>query len=472
MHPKRLVKSIAVPSFAVFLLAASASAQSLFAPPSVKVSNVIEGGGGGVSAARCGTGVVVGFGDVEPGKPNSYDGFSYSKTKGATFTDGGTLSVASSADFVGSGAGFFPSNLTTSPAIACSNSTTFYYASAGSVGNPACGGVCSVPNASIAVSISRDGGVHWSLPVEAAHQLSDTETFVSPSIAVDPSNPLRVWVAYLHYSQNPSGDSAFVFCDLPGYFIEFAGSSDGGKTWFGGGFPSAIDYSCGNGASPEHTGALGAPVIVVSPAGAIYIAYEFMKQEPLTGKPIRNEIRFLRSLNHGKTFGPPTTVSTDAVALSRVQMAVDRTNSRYHGAIYLTWSGKPSGTYTDVLVSDSLNAGASFSFPRAISANPAANTGRYQTDPVIAVDNDGLVAACFYETPHNQPSHTSVYSYNCGASFNHGATWQAHSIANSVPVGYGALTVDFLLLNDGFFGAYAILSGGKRSVVGKTGDAN
>ena len=472
MDRKLLSKPVAVLSFAFLLLALGASAQAPFASPSVKISNVIEGGTGGVSAARCGTGVVVGFGDMESGKAASYDGFSYSKTNGVSFSDGGTVSLGSPADFVGSGAGFYPSNLTTNPAIACSSATTFYYASAGSVGNPSCGGICTILNTSIAVSTSTDGGVHWSHPVEAAHQISDTETFLSPSIAIDPSNPSHLWIAYLHFSQNPNSIPGFLNCDQSGYFVRWVSSTNGGKTWSAPNISEPIDYSCGDGASAEHTGALGAPMILVSPAGAICVAYEFMKQEPFTGKAIRNEIRFSRSLNHGSTFSAPIIISTDAIASSPVELAVDRTKSRYRGSIYLAWSGKPSRTYTDVLVSDSLNSGASFSFPRAISPSPTANTGRYQADPVIAVDNDGVVAACFYETPRNQPGSSSVYSYHCGASSNHGATWQEQSIANSVPVGLNALTSDFLLHNDGFFSAYETFSSGKRYVMGRSGDAN
>jgi hypothetical protein len=82
------------------------------------------------------------------------------------------------------------------------------------------------------------------------------------------------------------------------------------------------------------------------------------------------------------------------------------------------------------------------------------------------------VAACFYETPHNVPTSSSVYSYNCAGSFNRGASWQSQKITSAVPVGYDAVTADFLLHSDGFFSAYEISSSGKRSVVGRSGDAN
>jgi len=65
-------------------------------------------------------------------------------------------------------------------------------------------------------------------------------------------------------------------------------------------------------------------------------------------------------------------------------LAVDRTTSSFHGAIYLTWSGKPRGTTTEVLMSDSLNFGVSFSFPRSVRSTSQGT----QVNPVVAVDSE------------------------------------------------------------------------------------
>ena len=107
---------------------------------------------------------------------------------------------------------------------------------------------------------------------------------------------------------------------------------------------------------------------------------------------------------------------------------------------------------------------------RPISAAPTG--GRFQANPVIAVDNDGQVQACFYETPTNTPDNNSVYSYNCGVSLNQGATWQITSLASSVPVGFDAVTGNFLLKNDGFFTAFEVQASGQRHVVGSISDTN
>jgi hypothetical protein len=116
-----------------------------------------------------------------------------------------------------------------------------------------------------------------------------------------------------------------------------------------------------------------------------------------------------------------------------------------------------------------MNFGASFSFPQPISPAPAAGSGRYQANPVIAVDNDGQVADCFYETSNNTPTSSSVYSYSCATSFTYAATWQTQQLVSAAPVGLDAVTSDFLSLNDGFFTAYETQTT-QRLVVGRKAD--
>jgi len=101
---------------------------------------------------------------------------------------------------------------------------------------------------------------------------------------------------------------------------------------------------------------------------------------------------------------------------------VDRTTSSFHGAIYLTWSGKPRGTTTEVLMSDSLNFGVSFNFPRSVRSTSQGT----QVNPVVAVDSDGQVADCYYVATTNTPMSSTNYFYNCLTSFNHAATWAGY----------------------------------------------
>jgi hypothetical protein len=467
MNGKLVFGCVAVFAAGALLLAGSASAQTSGV---VKVSNAIEGGVGGVSAARCGNTVVVGFADAEPTRPNSYDGVAVSKNGGASFSDRGTLPVLPVDPNFGSyflGSNSDDPNRASNPSVACANSDVFYYASIYSLPGDNCSngvGQCTA----ISISTSTNGGTSWGLPVVASNiQGSDVFDFVSPSMAVDATNPMRLYLAYIE-SDN---DGFFGPPDCFGtvFSLVIVHSLDGGKTWTA---PLRVDRACPNATdNPELMGTLVSPNIAVSPGGKVYVAYEFVPSAFNGVPPPPNEIRFMRSLVGGATFSAPIKVSTDAINNAAPKLGVDRTSGKRRGTIYLTWSGAPTGTYTDVLVSDSVNFGVSFSFPRPISPG-SFTSGHFQANPVVAVDNDGQVAACFYETSTNQPTSSSTYVYRCANSSNHAATWRLQPVAFSVPVGYDSLTTDFLTHHDGFFTAFEVQASGQRHVVGQFSDIN
>jgi hypothetical protein len=420
----------------------------------VKVSNSLVGSG--VYAARCGTNIVVGFGESGSKYPSSFDGYSVSKNGGSTFSDLGVLPIASQ------NTGYGPDNM--SPyGVSCANSSDFYYVSTYQNNNtcpsfPQCFG--------ISISTSTNGGTSWGLPVIVDQGTADSHSLYSPSAAaVDPTNTQRLYVAYIYQNGQPL-DQIFPDCVNASvvYVVKVAGSKDGGKTWT----PSDVDHTCNNSANTGNPD-LRTPQVVVSPTGAVYVTYEF---DPITSPATPNKIMFASSSNFASTFSTPVRVSNDAIDNAMPQIGVNRTNSPHRGSIFITWSGSPAGTYTDVLVSDSLNAGVSFSFPRPISPTPSANAGRFQSNPVIAVDNDGQVQTCFYNAGSNAPTSSSTYSYNCATSFNNAATWQIQRVVNSAPVGSDAVTSDFLTHHDGFFTAFGLQNNGTRRVVGQFSDIN
>lgn len=461
MNVKLAVASLALFSGANLLLGGNTVAQTsgIF-----KVSDAIEGTNNpaGVSLARCGPGIVVGFGDREPNTTASNAGVAISKNASA-FTDLGTLADPS----LSFGGG-------DSPVIACSGFATFYYATVGFTGQ---GNACfEIDCTEIEISSSTNGGTTWNPAATASFATADIFDFLSPSLAIDPSNPKRMYIAYINH--NFASPNVFANCGDE-YILEIISSNDGGKTWNGRNGSATVfnpsiepDYTCnGVGLDARHTGILASPSIVVSPSGLVYVTYEFVGTAgDVPAAP--NEIRFTRSVNFGSSFTAPTTISNHAIASAEPQIAADRSVSSNRGEIYVTWAGAPSGTYTDVLVSDSLNSGVSFSFPRPISPTPAAGTGRFQTNPVIAVDFDGQVAVCFYNTPTNSPASSSVYSYNCATSFNHAASWTVALVKSGVPVGYDAVTSDFSLHNDGFITTFEVQVNGTRSVVGQKFETN
>jgi hypothetical protein len=474
MSVKLVLASVVVFAAGTLLMAGSASAQF---GSQVKVSNVIEGSGNsaGVSAARCGPNIVVGFGDREPGPAGSGSnaGFSVSSDGGMTFSDLGALTDPS-LSFGGGGGQHSPVVPVDSSLIACSSASVFYYATQGFVTDSS---FCAVGCTEIAVSSSTNGGRTWNAPVAASSGTNDIYGFESPSFAADPTNPQRLYAAYINDNFGQPQD--FGGCGSSGdvYILELVTSTDGGKTWSSrpnpgqngssAGIPQLDDTCSGPGFDSRHTGRLVAPAVLVSPGGKVYVAYEFVGLSTTSAPPPPNEIRFSRSLDNGKTFSAPITVSNDAIDNALPQLAVDRTTSAFRGTIYLTWSGKPRGTTTEVLMSDSLDQGGSFSFPRSVRATSQGT----QVNPVVAVDNDGQVANCYYVTGTNTPTSSSNYFYNCLTSFNHAATWtQYQKLVTSAPPGFDALTSDFLLQNDGFFTAFEVSASGQSHVVGAKSD--
>ena len=348
------------------------------------------------------------------------------------------------------------------------------------------------PLSAVAVNSSGNGGVSWGAPVAAVAKDGFSHGLDKPWMAVDPTNPMRLYVTYtdFDFSFPATGTCANDFRIA----IELVSSADGGSSWSA---PVVVDEQCG----ASFNGVQGSNVLV-SPGGKVYVAYEF-----IPGLTPDNEIHFTRSLDHGKTFGKIVVVSPNVVpngdggALQGgfrnnefPQLAVDRTNGSSRGNIYIAWSdGRNNvvpdietftGTYAypDIFVAKSTDLGASFSVPHAVSPTPAdfQGTGRDQFFPGIAVDSDGKVAVCYYDR-RSDPENTVIDRF-CSVSHNHGASWAEQRVSHSnwLPLhaadglinlfyigDYDALTSDFLLGSDGFFGTFEIQINGNPDVFAK-----
>ncbi len=435
------------------------------------------------SSAWCGNAVVVGYEDTgaffrtDPsavfGVANSLDGVSFSANAGKNFTDLGFLTP-----------GTFSANiLLGDPAVTCSSPTHFQYASILNTTTP--DGLSPIIGPSI--SFSTDAGQTWSNPRQVVSLDGNTELADKPSLAVDPTNPHRMYLTYTHFS--------FQFCTN----VEMVRSIDAGKTWSA---PVSINSDCSN---PHIVMNIGSNV-VVSPGGKIYVVYESFPQPPAGSSFGNNAIYFARSLNEGASFSAPVKISDvvpggDGIQLNGPidandfpQLAVDRTNRASRGTVYIAWPdgrnhivpdrNAPSGTYaySDILVAKSTNLGASFKVLGAVSPTPKdfRGIGRDQFLPAIAVDNDGEVAVCYYDR-RNDRSNLRVDRY-CSTSANQGKLWKDLQVSNLdwLPIPnldplipgqradiseYDGLTSEFLLHNDGFFGAFMIELSGKQHVV-------
>lgn len=134
------------------------------------------------------------------------------------------------------------------------------------------------------------------------------------SAAVDGQG--RLWVATVEPAAGAGG------------YVVLQMSSDLGKTWS----PAQRVQQ-----TPEPIEAAGEsrPKLAFGAGNEVYVAYT----KPLA-KPYTGEIRFLRSLDGGKTFSPPTTVhaNRDLITHRFESMIVDKA-----GRIYVAWIDKRDG---------------------------------------------------------------------------------------------------------------------------------
>src|SRR6267154_2567357 len=197
------------------------------------------------SSARCGNSVVVGFEDT--GALVATFGASINGV--ASSADGGNTFIHSLLNI-----GTDPTNiLFGEPAIACSSPKVFYYASVLESGR--------FPNALISISLSTsvDGGRSWGPPIPAISANLCCEGFGQPSLAVDPSNPLNMYISFT--------DGLFVSK------IQVISSHDGGKNWSA---PVPLEQTgniCGPNSFPKFAAVDGAKVNV-GPGGEVYVAWE------------------------------------------------------------------------------------------------------------------------------------------------------------------------------------------------------
>jgi hypothetical protein len=138
------------------------------------------------------------------------------------------------------------------------------------------------------------------------------DTSLGTSAAIDQQG--RVWVARTEAAAGKQG--AWVVLQM---------SADAGKTWSA---PVRAQQA------PEAIEAAGesAPKLAFGDKGQLYITYT----HPL-GKPYTGEIRFIRSVDGGKTFAPPVTVHSnrDLITHRFDSLLVDRS-----GNVYVTWVDK------------------------------------------------------------------------------------------------------------------------------------
>jgi hypothetical protein len=391
--------------------------------------NLSRGGGfsqSDTSTAWCGKNIVTGYNDSSAVLMTlnmasgglSFSGVAHSEDGGKTFTDLGYLDPGPSAF------NFLVGN----PSVACANEHRFYYASMFAT-SVQISPTQLVPQESIGVNISNDGGRTWSTPFPAV--LMNTQHLLErQSLAIDPSDPRRLFVTFtdLDFDAPTAGPCAGQIQML----IEMVRSTNGGRSWSK---AQALKRICGD------TGnAVNGSRVIVGPAGTVYVTYLFY--DNINGREV---IQVRRSDDHGVNFHTAVDVSTvvPAGANSMLQglflsneypsLAVDRSTGESRGTIYLAWTDgrnhsqtdlfSATGIYSfaDVLLAKSIDQGQHWSTP--IPVSPAANDARRdQFLPWAAVDSSGKVAVC-YSDRRNNPQNNAIDHY-CSVSKDHGSTFE------------------------------------------------
>jgi hypothetical protein len=194
-----------------------------------------------------------------------------------------------------------------------------------------------------------------------------------PSLAVDPTNPNNVLAAAKDWRTGPKQ-------------VWYYRSTDGGSTWSDG-YPDLMPVELPNQSDP---------VVTFDADGRAYLAVLGYNQNDFGV----GGVFVARSEDKGRTWGKATLVhpNTDTVFNDKEWMTVDRShNAATRGTVYVTWTRftqvSPRSERGEIVISRSIDGGATFSQPRSVSAPAQSNVqGSYP-----AVGPDGAVTVLYYD---------------------------------------------------------------------------
>jgi hypothetical protein len=432
------------------------------------------------STAWCGANVVVGFNDsgsywesaLATGFSNiSYIGWALSTNEGLSFTDKTYLPAATANPY---------NDLEGEPVVACSNASTFYYASLFYTYTG------SSDLTAVSVSKSTDGGSTFGAPVFAVSKDASIHYLDKDSMAINPANPSQIAVTYTDedYSGTICGSGVWR------YGIELVYSLNGGATWSS---PQVVYTACD--ASPDYPWVTGSQV-AFSPSGAVNVAFELYSY----GLPTDRQIEFEQAPSLGAAFGSTVAVQdvTYVGYYGTLQggfdtpfdiggMAVDNSTKATKGNIYIVYQSSdftvefpPSCSpgcviynYSDVWITKSTNNGSTWSTPLQVNTNTEPLPSGLGTDsyqPGVVVDNtSGHVGVCWYDR-RNDPVNYKVDRY-CGHSTNAGASFTNSKMTTRSfePIhdtdffymglgDYDGVASDVLKTTPGFIGAFSVVT--------------
>ena len=439
------------------------------------------------ATARCGNNVVVAFNDsgstletLLTGQGGISDtgtvgngtggislaGYATSHNGGETFNDRGAVNPGPDVDLTLAG----------KPSVACIDANNFLLVQIAGVPNLV--GGHSAPLSGITLSRSTDGGATWNDPVIVGvpnpNNIGD-EVFEDPWIAVDPSNPKRVYISYTHFGFN------FTTQQLDSS-VELISSIDGGQTFD----PTPIVMETQN--ITAFTGLFDVGTrMAISSAGRVFVGWEnenifeaFFEQTISVGSftpgvgvtPAvvvdavtqggSNVFEFFtpfgESIEDGEIFFGTVPLQGGFENFRGFDLAVDHSGGPTDGFVYLLWDDGRNGfqaapeleddfgaySFTDIMLAVSKDGGQTFAPTRQVNSDlqPLTSRGHDHFRPVAAVDKSGKVAACWYDR-RNDPQNYQFERF-CAESTDAGSTWAEFSVPGSLST--PVIAQDLLLL--------------------------
>jgi hypothetical protein len=272
-----------------------------------------------------------------------------------------------------------------------------------------------ITGSEMAVARSSDGGQSWPQVTYFNFTEGDRNFNDKPMIAVD-SNPA-----------SPYRDTVYLAWDIdsgraePINKVLLSRSTDGGLT-----FSTPLDVS--SEPSTKKRGdnhSVFGPSPFIGPNGEVYVGW----QDVLT-----SQVKFNHSSDGGATFGQPVTIAPTVLAVFEYIPAqasrsvsvypacdADRSNRRFHGTLYCSWTDETAQNGMDVFVSRSTDNGATWSAPFRVNDDQA-GVRQDQFNQWLTVDPvTGAVDVSWHDT-RNDPANvqTDVYfgqSTDGGQSF-------------------------------------------------------
>ena len=258
----------------------------------------------------------------------------------------------------------------------------------------------------IVIQKSIDGGINWSkgtgIGYNSPKQQDKEWAVVNPL-----NNEIYVtWTEFDKYGSKKPEDKSRIL---------FSKSSDGGNSFSK---PIKLSQFEGNCIDDDFTTEGAVPSVGIN--GEIFVAWSF-----------NNKIYFDKSFDQGNTWlendiiitNQPGGWSNEIAGIGRSNgmpvTAVDHSNSKYRGTIYVNWTDHRNGVNnTDVFLSKSTNQGKTWSKPKKVNTDKSISD---QFFTWMSVDSKtGNIYIIYYDRAHlnqNQTEVTLAVSYNGGKNF-------------------------------------------------------